>query len=54
MKFYLLFFFFPVPNPGLDTNRLRRSPPDSTLLDSRVFDNFILADELFAKRFTKP
>ena len=60
MKFYLLnllritICFFPAPNPGLDTNRLLRSPPDSTLLDSRVFDNFILADELFAKSFTKP
>ena len=60
MKFYLLnllritICFFPAPNPGLDTNRLLRSPPDSTLLDSRVFDNFILPDELFAKSFTKP
>ena len=60
MKFYLLnllritICFFPAPNPGLDTNRLLISPPDSTLLDSRVFDNFILADELFAKSFTKP
>ena len=26
-----------------------RNPLDRIMLDSRVFDNFILADELFAK-----
>ena len=31
------------------SRRLPRNPPDCTILESWVFDNFILTDKLFAK-----
>ena len=32
---------------------LPKNPPDCPILYNWVFDNFILAEELFAKSFTK-
>ena len=37
----------PVFNNG--PKNLPKNPPDCTILDNCIFDNFILAEELFAK-----
>ena len=37
-----------------DPKSLLRNLPDGTILDSWVFDNFILAGEFIYKSFTKP
>ena len=41
----------PVPNNG--PKSLLENPPDCPILCNWVFDNFMLAAELFAKNFTK-
>ena len=43
--------FFSKGKPGFSNSlrNLGRSPPDYTILESLVFDNFVLADGLFTK-----
>ena len=43
--------FFTKGNPifSNDFKRLRKNPPDCHILYTRVFDNFILAEDPFAK-----
>ena len=54
LRNYFIIFSDFILLDSISVNKVPRNPPNYTVLDNWVFNNFILSDELFAKVLQSP